>query len=130
MRPRRCAIRTMRGILWEPPAGFRQHARDHRMVAVGLLADMVGDQPDDRLGRISGDGLGQRRAAGGDAVDSDPPVGIDHHLDHAAIAGPSARRSAWNSRSATIAFFTGIRRTPVRAARCCAGHDAIRSHLT
>jgi hypothetical protein len=107
------------------------------MIAVGLLADMMGDQPYDRLGRIGGDRLGQRRAPGGDAVDPDPAIGITitsttrGSASAPAIAGPSARRNAWNSRPATMAFFTGMRQTPVLSAtRCRVGPDAIPSNLT
>ena len=64
----------------------RQLGRDHRRVRDGTSwRDMARDQPDDPFDLGGAEPLAVYRRVRRQAVDPEPAVGIDHHLDHRRI---------------------------------------------
>jgi hypothetical protein len=76
----------------EPLTAFGQLGREPRALGVNLGADVVRHQADDPLAVLWPEALAGILQPAGQAVDPEPPVGVQHHFDDAGVFQPAGDR--------------------------------------
>ncbi len=91
-------------------ARLRQLGRDARAAGMNLRADMMRDQPNDAFAIGGGQALARVGKPFGQAVDPQPPVRVQHHLDHGRVfkqpGDGRTERGAQHARAALDRFLS------------------------